>query len=324
MGVLQQASLIVTPNAYKAGKLYSVVPSDGTGDLDVIRATSATRVNSLGLIESVGINVPRIDYTSASCPSILVEPQRTNLIFPSANLTTQTITVTSVAHTLSFYGTGSVTLSGAATDTLNGVGVNDRAILIFTPIAGSLILTVVGSVTMGQLEIGGNATSYIPTTTTTVTRNVDIISKTGATNLIGQTEGTLLIKGFQLARGLIFRISNNLSTANQIFMFCSSTEGILEYTVRKNGVNISNSVNLFPNTQKNKNIVIKYSPILIKVFINGVLFWNYNYSIETNFTSILDKIDFGSISEQAMHRTTLVALWKTQITDAEAIQLTTL
>ena len=51
MGLLQDASLIVTPNAYKAGKLYSVVPSDGTGDFTVTRATSATRVNSAGLIE---------------------------------------------------------------------------------------------------------------------------------------------------------------------------------------------------------------------------------------------------------------------------------
>jgi len=31
------------------------------------------------LIESVATNVPRLDYTNATCPSILVEPQRTNL-----------------------------------------------------------------------------------------------------------------------------------------------------------------------------------------------------------------------------------------------------
>jgi len=78
--LLDTASLIVTPNGYKAGKLYSVVPSSGAGDLDVTRATTATRVNSNGLIESVASNVPRLDYTNGSCPSILVEPQRTNLL----------------------------------------------------------------------------------------------------------------------------------------------------------------------------------------------------------------------------------------------------
>ena len=51
MSLFDSASLVVTPNGYKAGKLYSIKPSDGAGDLDVVRATSATRVNASGLIE---------------------------------------------------------------------------------------------------------------------------------------------------------------------------------------------------------------------------------------------------------------------------------
>jgi len=57
MSLLDKASLIVTPNAGKTGKLYSVIPSDGSGDLTVIRATTATRVNSAGLIEVVPRNL---------------------------------------------------------------------------------------------------------------------------------------------------------------------------------------------------------------------------------------------------------------------------
>jgi len=79
MSLLDKASLIVTPNGYKASKLYSIVPSNGAGDMDVTRATTATKVSANGLIESVAINVPRIDYLNSTCPSILVEPQRTNL-----------------------------------------------------------------------------------------------------------------------------------------------------------------------------------------------------------------------------------------------------
>ena len=71
-------SLIITPNAVKGGKLYSVIPTNGTGDLDVVRATSATRVNESGNIEVVPANVARIDYSKWQ-PAILVEPQRTNL-----------------------------------------------------------------------------------------------------------------------------------------------------------------------------------------------------------------------------------------------------
>ena len=106
MSLLDTASLILTPNGYKASKLYSVKPTDASGDMTVVRATTATRVNSAGLIESVAINAPKIDYTGGGCPKILVEPERKNLVFPSATLTTQTRTVTAVAHTLSFYGQG--------------------------------------------------------------------------------------------------------------------------------------------------------------------------------------------------------------------------
>lgn len=57
MSLLTQASLVVTPSAYKEGKLYSVIPSDGSGDMSVTRATTATRVNSAGLVELVPYNL---------------------------------------------------------------------------------------------------------------------------------------------------------------------------------------------------------------------------------------------------------------------------
>jgi hypothetical protein len=82
MSLLTQASLILTPTAEKAGKLYSVVPSNGNGDMDVVRGTTATRVNSLGLVENVAVNEPRLNYEAGS-PSILIEPQRTNLLVNS-------------------------------------------------------------------------------------------------------------------------------------------------------------------------------------------------------------------------------------------------
>jgi hypothetical protein len=42
-----------------------------------------------------------------------------------------------------------------------------------------------------QVETGSVATSYIPTTTGSITRDADVISKTGVSGLIGQTEGTM-------------------------------------------------------------------------------------------------------------------------------------
>jgi hypothetical protein len=49
MSLLNSASLVVTPNAYKEGTLYSVIPNTTLGDMTVVRATTATRVNSAGL-----------------------------------------------------------------------------------------------------------------------------------------------------------------------------------------------------------------------------------------------------------------------------------
>jgi len=51
-----------------------------SADMDVTRATAATRVDEDGLIEDVLSNVPRIDYTGGGCPHILAEPERTNLV----------------------------------------------------------------------------------------------------------------------------------------------------------------------------------------------------------------------------------------------------
>ena len=59
MSLLNSASLVVTPNAVKEGTLYSVIPNTTLGDMTVVRATTATRVNSAGLIELVPYNLIR-------------------------------------------------------------------------------------------------------------------------------------------------------------------------------------------------------------------------------------------------------------------------
>jgi hypothetical protein len=78
-------SLAMIPSGYKASKVYSVLPESGVGDFDFTRATTATRINSSGLIEEMAINVPRLEYPLIDgvvngCPSLLLEPQSTNLI----------------------------------------------------------------------------------------------------------------------------------------------------------------------------------------------------------------------------------------------------
>ena len=77
---------LYVPSGYKAGTAYGVLPNDSTADFDeFVRDTSATRTNKDGLVESMGNNVPRLDYSDGGCPSLLLETQRTNIAEYSEN-----------------------------------------------------------------------------------------------------------------------------------------------------------------------------------------------------------------------------------------------
>ena len=54
---------------------------------DFTRATTATRVNKQGLIESVNEGIARINYSDSTQGALLLEPQRTNLMQYSNNFT---------------------------------------------------------------------------------------------------------------------------------------------------------------------------------------------------------------------------------------------
>lgn len=84
MSLYDKASVALIPSGTKASKLYSVLPANGNGDFTHTRGSTATRLNKDGLIESVATNVPRLDYplidgAVQDCPTLLLEPSRTNL-----------------------------------------------------------------------------------------------------------------------------------------------------------------------------------------------------------------------------------------------------
>lgn len=168
----------------------------GGNPVTFTRASTATFVGSDGLIQTATTNEPRFDHnpTTGESLGLLVEEARTNLLLNSATLSTQSVTVAAAANTLSFYGTGTVTLTGVSTaGPLVGTGANNRVSLTFTPTVGVLVLTVSGSVTNAQLEAGAFPTSYIPTTGSTVTRAADVASVTGSnlSSWYNQNSGTI-------------------------------------------------------------------------------------------------------------------------------------
>ena len=68
MTLLSEASFLVTPNGYKASKLYAAIPTNGNGDMTVTRATAATRVDENGLVNyALGVEeVTNGDFSNGS------------------------------------------------------------------------------------------------------------------------------------------------------------------------------------------------------------------------------------------------------------------
>lgn len=235
MSLIVNAELILTPNGFNTSKLYAIKPFDGSGDATVVRATPATRVNSSGLIEEMGANVPRIDYSNDSCPIILVEEQSTNLVLHSQEFdntwwkkNTSTVTGdttvapdgTTTADTFSFGGnnlarvfrntvstpnslgsTFSIWLKGTAGEQVtieisggsnsvtltsdwvryevtDNVGATSKNIKVINRTANGDNATTLYA-WGAQVEEKTSATSYIETTTSTVTRNADVMTISG-------------------------------------------------------------------------------------------------------------------------------------------------
>jgi hypothetical protein len=141
-------SLILVPARFKTGKLYTPLATTSggvvlgaSGDFNVTRNTTATRVNANGLIESVASGIPRLDYYTsggtAGCPALLVEPQAQNTCLQSE-------TFQSWSFTSASGSSGNVGASPSNTQTAG----------LFIPNSGT---TGRGEVACGTLS---NATTY--------------------------------------------------------------------------------------------------------------------------------------------------------------------
>ena len=124
---------------------------------------------------------PRFDYTGGSIQGLLVEPSRNNKFLNSSSPATQTIAVlNATTYTVSFYGTGTVTLSGALTQVVVGGGANVRTTYSGIAVTTSLVVTISGSITYPQVEAGSFTTYPIVTGAVAATRNADVIAASGS------------------------------------------------------------------------------------------------------------------------------------------------
>jgi hypothetical protein len=262
----------------------------GSTATEYIPTTNSARTTFAGITQdgTSASNVPRLDYSQGSCPSLLLEPQRTNTILRSQDLsnaswtkTNVTITQNAITSPIESFNSDAI-VENSGTNTVFGFHAASRPsgltigttysvsffakkitrdwcyfddfnafqtprVLVFFNLANGTVgtsqigvlnpkmenygngwyrcsfqfvasstlidyriasatsdntvsyLGTIGqesiSVTACQFEAGSYATSYIPTTSATVTRLADSCSKTGISSLIGQTEGTLYWEG---------------------------------------------------------------------------------------------------------------------------------
>jgi hypothetical protein len=193
----------------------------------------------------------------------------------------------------------------------------------------------IGGVTAGlnfylwgaQLEAGSNATSYIKTEASAVTRNADVITKTGISDLIGQTEGTVFWEGSILTNDLnIQGISLSDGTiANRIVLFKWDTFNQIRIRFSKNSITQAEIAYILPNILNKTKIAITYKPNNVSFFVNGVLI-GQDTSVDTFDTNVLNRLGFdtGTGISSLNANNNLVALWKTALTDQECINLTTI
>jgi hypothetical protein len=379
---------------------------------EYIPTTSVIRTKFQGITQDGGSasNIPRLDYTNSTCPSILVEPQRTNLVLRSEEFDNASwnfnFNRTSITPNrgISPNGTNNAYLFTKGLQIVNILGWNGQQISItngttyqftcyfkkgtignlaliriaglsFPPAIFGIFNFDTGSFESGssanakaqllsngwyrisifqtatsngtgdfqigcsgnstnvlmwgaQVEAGSNATSYIPSTTGIVTRNADVISKTGISSLIGQTEGTIFAQ-IRVSRLLgtasryIFHLSDG-TTNNRIYMaFSGASSNILRARIFNGGVLQANIESSTITTLGTYKLALAYKNNDIVFYINGV-------QIGTDASATIptcSRVDLGQNFANASQFNDGISnanIWKTRLTNAELAQLTTL
>ena len=386
-------SIAMIPSGYKAGKLYSVLPTNGDGDFTTTRNSVATRVNENGLIEEVASNVPRLDYSDSGCPSLFLEPTATNLITYSEDFSQSVWAKNSVgsasspvvtlnyatspdgtqnASRLQLEVSGSSssdksflentqTLDGSSTYTLtfyikSNNGVNQNLIFLKNSVSGNAItatnewvrveqafssdstfnrgfgLMALGNIQQSvdviiwgaQLEQQSYVSSYIKTAGTVQTRVADTASKTGVTNLIGQTEGVLFVD-FKF-KGLPNNVSSmpisiNGSGSNEAYIYIDVNNTVYGQFVVGGSFtcDISGDALILGNTYK---IAFAYKNSDFALFVNGVLSNSSNSgAVGANQNIVIGNYLNGNYTHDNIKD---LKIYNTRLSNAELQALTTI
>lgn len=187
--------------------------------------------------------------------------------------------------------------------------------------------TRVGSATRYQVahqfEAGSYSTSYIPTTTATVSRVADSVSAlTSASDIIGQTEGTLFFEGSSFANGVSkgTLVISDGTLNNRVGLAFNSSNNINAFVISSGAVQAD--INTAFTTGTTYKIALTYKSNKAALFVNGV---KIGEDLSVTVPSSLSRLGFDSGSG-TLPLNAFGTIWigsKTAFTDTEAIELTT-
>jgi len=275
----------------------TVFAKKGEYNYIMIRTRNSPQTGVMFDLENGTFNV---NLTSAAFDSAKIEDYGNGWFRCSMTLDPSQMTVSGKWST-SF----SVGITGSETNSFNGDGTSG--------------IYIYGA----QLEQQSYATSYIPTSGSTSTRNADVCNNAGSSDLINSTEGVLYAEISSLANdGTSRRISlSSGSDANRVSLEIDETSNRIK--VFMNGGSISAAIITFDAsdlTQFNK-IAIKYKSGDVSLFLNGT---EVATSTSTNMPVGLDRLNFdgGNGNNDYFGKVKSVAVFKEALTDSELTCLT--
>jgi len=167
------------------------------------------------------------------------------------------------------------------------------------------------------------ATSYIPTSGSTSTRNAETANNAGSSDLISSTEGVLYAEISSLSNdGTSRRISlSDGSIDNRVSLEIDETANKIKAFISSGGVSQILEHTATDLTQNNK-IAIKYKLNDMSIWLNGS---EVVTDTSGNMPVGLDRLNFdgGNLSNDFYGKTKCVAVYKEALTDAQLTALTT-
>jgi hypothetical protein len=170
------------------------------------------------------------------------------------------------------------------------------------------------------------ATSYIPTLGASVTRVADAASKTGISSLIGQTQGTFFAE-VTINRTLInqnFELSDG--TANNRVDVRFTSANVFQFVIVQGGAVVYNqsSIATFAQGQRIKIAAAYKSGALTQLFVNGVSVTSATSgTISGNLTAFFTAQN-GGVLDPINSPVSQLLIFKTQLSNAQCQELTTL